>query len=154
MRTVARASGTLALAIALAVVGWIAPSPSPFSPGPAQAAGCKSGGHSITLDRGGASPASGTTATTFRFSVRYRDSGGCSANAVSVTIPGVGTFPLAGGGTSWTSGVTFSRTTKLPVGSWSYYFTATSGSGGGTRFGALGSVVPTRVVVTAPKPTP
>lgn len=154
MRTIARASGTVAFAIALAFVSWMGPSQAPLAPQAVQAANCRKT-HTLTLDRGAVSPGSGTATTSFRFTVRYRDSAGCTPTQVSLTVAGVGVFAMTGSGTSYTTGVTFSTTRRLPIGTWSYLFTASSGTGGGARTTTFRAVVPARVVVkAAPAPTP
>lgn len=154
MRTIARATGTVALAIALAVVSWMGPSQTPLAPQAAEAASCRKP-HALTLDRGAVSPGSGTVATSFRFTVRYRDSAGCGPTQVSVTVVGLGVYPMTGSGTTYTTGVTFSTTRRLPAGTWTYFFTASSGTAGGATSATLRAVSPARAVVrAAPAPTP
>jgi hypothetical protein len=119
----------------------------------ADAASCNSAAHSITLSNGKVAPGSGTTATSFTFSVFYRDSGGCVPTAAAVHVAGVGGYPLTGTG-NYQAGVTFKRTMKLPAGSHAYWFTFTSGSGNGVKTKTLSVVSPAKVVVSGPAPTP
>jgi hypothetical protein len=118
------------------------------------AASCNGASHQPSLSAGTVSPGTGTTATSFRFSVRYKDTGGCPPTSISVVIPGVGTFSLRGSGTSYASGVTFSTSRTLPVGRWAYRFTASSGSGAGAKSVTLSSVSPSAVIVTSASPPP
>jgi hypothetical protein len=107
------------------------------------------------LSAGKATPGTGTTATVFIFSVIYSDTKDCRPNYVTVTINGVGTFPMTGSGTSYNTGVTFTWSLKLPAGTHTYSFAASSGTGTGKKTYTLKSVSPPSVVVTvAPTPTP
>ena len=119
------------------------------TPHEAAAANCSVAKHAVVLTAGTASPGSGSTSTTFRFTVTYQDDKGCPPNIIKVVIGGV-SYPLSQAG-----GATFSVALKLPVGSWSYYFYASSGSGAGQSF-TLTDVSPSVVSVTvaAPPPTP
>src|SRR3954451_24315753 len=117
----------------------------------ALAASCSGGSHQMQVASGGASPGSGTTATTFKFSVTYVDNAGCDPTRIRVTIVGVGTFGLSRDG-STAQGPRYSRTMKLPVGTWSYRFDAQSGSGNGRRSATLTNVSPSAVKV-GPAPT-
>jgi hypothetical protein len=85
--------------------------------------------------------------------VTYADTKGCAPNWVRVTIAGVGVYPMSGSGTSYETGVTFTRTMQLPVGIHAYSFAANSGDPGAQKTTALTSVSPPTVAVTAP-PTP
>lgn len=123
----------------------------------AHAASCNSASHNITLTNGRVMPGSGTTATSFTFSVVYQDSRDCAPSEATVHVPLVGAYPLTGTGTNYRAGVTFQRTVKLPAGSHAYNFTFTSGSGNGTKSATLTVVSPAKVVVTLPAtpvPTP
>jgi hypothetical protein len=122
-------------------------------PQPVVAASCNGASHELTLSSGAASPGSGTTATSFRFTVRYRDTGGCAPTSIRLVIAG-GSYTLAGSGTNYASGVTFSTTRRLPAGTWAYRFTATSGSGAGAKSVTLTSVSPSTIRVSAPTPPP
>ena len=117
---------------------------------PAMAASCNGNGHQIVLSNGSATPGAGTTSTSIRFSVRYADTAGCAPSRVVVVVQGVGTYPLSGSGSDYTAGATFSRTLSLPAGSHAYSFKATSGK----KAGALSSVSPSKVTITAPTPRP
>jgi hypothetical protein len=123
-------------------------------------ASCSGASHAITLSQGSASPASGTTATLFTFSVTYADSGGCDPSYVKVTIAGVGTFSKTPSpGPNYVAGVTFTWSLRLPVGTHAYSFAASSGTGAGIKNATLSRVKPGSVVVgptasPTPKPTP
>lgn len=117
---------------------------------PAAAASCNGNAHDIVLSNGAASPGSGTTSTAVTFSVRYANTEGCAPSSVLVAIQGVGTLGMTGSGSSYGSGVTFTRTLTLPAGAHGYWFTATSGRKSVT----LTSVSPGRVVISAPAPQP
>jgi len=116
------------------------------------AASCNGASHQPSLSAGAASPGSGTTATSFSFSVRYQDTGGCAPTSIRVIVAG-GTYSLTGSG-NYASGVTFSTTRRLPAGTWGYRFTATSGSGSGVKSVTLTSVSPSTVTVSPPPPPP
>jgi hypothetical protein len=120
----------------------------------ADAASCNSAAHSITLSNGKVTPGTGSTATSFTFSVVYRDSRGCVPTAAAVHVAGAGGYPLTGTGTNYQAGVTFKRTMKLPAGSHAYWFTFTSGSGNGVKSKTLSVVTPAKAVVSGPAPTP
>lgn len=121
---------------------------------PVHAASCKGASHAITLSAGAASPRSGTTATGITFSVHYASNAGCAPSSVTVEIAGLGTYPLDGGSSDYGSGVTFMRTTTLPVGVHAYTFSATGGTGTGEQSIILTSVNPDAVTITAPTPAP
>jgi hypothetical protein len=124
-------------------------------PQPVAAASCNGASHQPSLSAGGVSPSSGTTATSFNFSVRYRDTGGCAPSSVRLIIAG-SAYSLTRSGSNYTSGVTYWTSRRLPVGRWGYRFTATSGSGAGVKSVTLTNVNPSTVKVTAPTlpPTP
>jgi len=119
----------------------------------AQAAGCSNPSHQPYLTKGAVTPGTGTTTTSFTFSVTYRDSKGCAPTIASVQISGVGSFGLAGSG-NYAGGVKFSRKMTLPAGTHTYLFAFTSGTGGGVKSVKLTTVSPAKVVVTAPAPPP
>src|SRR4029077_891165 len=79
---------------------------------------------------------SGTTSTNFTFSVTYRNSNNKPAAYMRVVISGAGgTHLMTAGGTTWTTGVTFTYTTKLPAGSYTYYYVGTrTGAGAPARY--------------------
>ncbi len=121
---------------------------------PVRAASCNGASHEMTLSRGAASPSSGTTATSIRFSAVYEDNAGCDPISITVTISGVGTFPLSAAGAGPSGGTSYERVMTLPVGVRTYYFTATSGSGKGEVTVQLTNVSPTQITITAPPPPP
>jgi len=121
---------------------------------PVQAASCKGASHQMTLAGGAASPATGTTATTIRFSAVYEDNAGCDPVSITVTISGVGTFPLTEAGAGPSGGTTYARSMTLPVGVRTYFFSATSGEGNGEVTVQLTTVSPSSVRITAPPPPP
>jgi len=125
-------------------------------PREASAASCSGASHQMVLSTGAASPGSGTTATSFRFSVAYKDNSDCTPSSITVTINGAGTFNLAyvSGDPSSPAGATYARSLTLPAGTHAYHFTATSGSGAGELTTTLTSVTPPMVVVVAPTPVP
>jgi hypothetical protein len=125
-----------------------------YTAAPVRAASCHGASHQITLTSGAASPGSGTTATAITFSVRYADSAGCAPAGITVTIAGAGIFPLTSSGTSFSTGVTYSRTLTLPAGSHPYSFSASSGEGAGLKTATFTSVSPAAVVIVAPTPRP
>lgn len=120
---------------------------------PVRAASCNGASHELTLSRGTATPGSGSTTTTIVFSVLYTDNAGCVPSSITVTIAGLGTFPLAAGVTS-SAGVTYQRSTTLPAGRWTYAFSATAGSGPGEVTVQLSNVSPSAVTITSPTPKP
>jgi hypothetical protein len=145
-----RSSRSFAIAIVAAAGLFL----MPLATASVEAASCNGSSHATpSLTNGKASPGSGSSTTTIRFSVRYRDSTGCAPTSIQVVIPGVGSYRLRGG-TAYETGVTFSVGIRLPVGRWAYRFTASSGSGAGARSVTLTAVSPSRVVITKPKPKP
>jgi hypothetical protein len=121
----------------------------------AHAASCNGNSHQISLSAGGVTPGSGTSVTAFTFKVIYADSAGCAPNSVRVSVSGVGTYAMSRSATGgYLTGVTFSHSLKLPLGTRTYSFLATSGSGKGLKSATFTAVSPSRVVVTAPVPTP
>jgi len=128
-------------------------------PPPALGLSC-SGAHDIILDEPSMSPAQGgTTATTFTFAVRYRDTANCVPRAVNLRMPDVGTFPMTqGSGRTFRRGVFYVVTVTLPAGKWTYWFAAASGSGQGdktvTRKVARPVTVAAAPVPETPPPTP
>jgi hypothetical protein len=115
---------------------------------------CSGPAHDPVLSAGAASPGTGSTATVFTFAVTYLDTKGCAPLWVRVAIPGVGTFPMNGAGTTYDTGVTFSQGLTLPAGTHSYSFDASSGIGSGQKTTALTSVSPSSITVLAPTPVP
>ncbi len=137
------------LAVAVALVGLAG-----IAPPVAMAATC-TGGTITQVCNGTVAPAVGTTSTTFTFSVVYQDSKSRTPCFVRVTIAGVGTFDMAPAcstvpSAALANGTTFTYTTKLPVGAYTYSFAG--GHGGTTR--VISNPTPSPVTVTAPTPTP
>ena len=127
----------------------------PATSGRVAAASCNGASHAApVLSAGKATPGSGTPSTTIKFTVRYADAAGCAPSRVSVVITGVGRFVMSAAGNSWKTGVTFSASRKLPAGTWSYRFEATSGTGAGKKTTVFTAVAPTHVSITAPTPKP
>jgi len=140
-------------AIALLIAGaWTLAGPVQ----PAAAFNCSQAKHQLTLSSGTVSPGSGQVSTVFRFSVRYTDNAGCAPTLAQLALPGIGTFPLAAGGSNWKSGETLALTISLPAGQWDYAFTVASGSDNGSRIVTFTAVKPAFVKVAAapPPPTP
>jgi hypothetical protein len=121
---------------------------------PVHAASCNGASHEMSLSRGIASPSSGTTATTIRFSAVYEDNAGCDPISITVTISGVGTFPLTAAGAAPSGGTTYERAMTLPVGLRTYFFSATSGKGNGEITVQLTTVSPTSITISTPPPPP
>jgi hypothetical protein len=119
---------------------------------PVTAASCNGQSHRPSLSNGAASPASSALGTPITFSVRYADTGGCIPSVVSVTIDRVGTFTMSTADTDVVAGVRYVYVATLPVGSYGYAFSATSGQGGGEKSVDLDAVSPGQVVVTQPPP--
>lgn len=140
------------LAVA-AVLGSVA-----IAPEPASAASCSGNSHAMKLSSGRAAPGQGTTATKFTFSVMYTDNSSCVPDRIVAIVVGLRTIDLSYVSGGLQSGATFARTVTLPVGSWSYRFEASSGSGAGRRQAKLTNVAPTKVIVkaapAAPTPKP
>ena len=90
---------------------------------PVAAASCKGASHQASLTNGAVSPGSGDTTTLFKFKVRYSDNASCVPASVTVTVSGMGDLAMEPVGGSATS---YQRETKLPSGSFTYSFTATS----------------------------
>lgn len=144
------------LALCIAILVNLVASTAAWGAGP-----CSGPSHAPQLSGGGASPSSGTTSTVITFGVTYADTKGCAPNWVRVTIPGVGVFPMYGSGTTYQSGVAFTATMTLPVGTHSYSFSANSGNVGARKTTTLAAVTPSSIAVTVPatppptpKPTP
>ena len=144
------ASGAVVLLLALLVL----PAVWPAAPWIARvsAASCNGASHEISLSAPDASPRTGTPTTTIQFTVTYADTGPCPPTSVVVIVPGVGQKPMTATGNTWGSGVVFVTTMSLPVGTWTYRFSARSGSGGGVRTATIDG--PGTIVITNPTPTP
>jgi hypothetical protein len=144
---------TIGLAVGLAMAVGVFGVPSGVQ---AAAANCK-----LTLQSGQASPASGTTATVTKFSVRVSWKTNCGEpDAVTVTILGLsGTIHLAAGQSSTsggnTSAVYSGQSTIGTPGSWGYEFSARQEPS--DPWVTLAGSAPSQVdiaAVPAPTPTP
>jgi len=140
------------LAVSLAIIANLLAASATWGAG-----SCSSQSHDPLLSNGHVTPSTGTTATVFTFTVTYADTKGCAPNWVRVTVAGVGVYPMTGSGTTYGTGVTFSRSMTLPVGTYTYSFSANSGDFGARKTTALAAVDPPSVKVTAistPPPSP
>ncbi len=75
----------------------------------------------VTLTNGGVSPASGTQATTFTFSVTYTNSNGGSPSRARVRFQDLSQVTLTGSGNT-TAGVVYTGSTTKANGTWTYTF--------------------------------
>ena len=127
-----------------------------FTAVPVAAASCTGESHAPpTLSSGTATQATASTARTITFSVHYADAAGCAPTSILLVIRGVGQFPMSGPLSGFAAGVPFVVSRSLPPGSWTYGFTATSGTGSGAATAFLDATVPDRIVITVPpKPPP
>ena len=121
---------------------------------PVQAASCNGASHQVALTGGTTTPGSVTFGTPMTFTVTYADTADCAPTAITLTITGVGTFPLNAGDTTYSAGVTYWITLTLPVGNHPYAYAATSGSGRGEKAVALDTVDPQTAMVVLPPPPP
>jgi hypothetical protein len=121
---------------------------------PVQAASCNGASHQVALTGGTTTPGSVTFGTPMTFTVTYTDTADCAPTAITLTITGVGTFPLNAGDTTYSAGVTYWITLTLPVGSHPYAYAATSGSGRGEKTITFDSVDPQTATVVLPPPPP
>ena len=106
------------------------------------------------------SPAAGTTATTFVFTVRYRNHQGAAPDHVSVVVDGKSHL-MTTTATSWKQPADFTYSSKLAVGSHSITFTsldrdkfADSIAGGSVTVTAPPAPTPEPTPKATPKPTP
>ena len=113
----------------------------------------------VTIQNGTASPGSGTTATTFAFTVSFVDSTGAAPQSVKLRIAETWTT-LQPSGSDYGAGVTYKGSRKLPVGTWGYFFRATYGDGltcdhiRPTPQTVTVGPAPTPKPLATPKPTP
>jgi hypothetical protein len=122
---------------------------------PVQAASCNGASHQLSLSNGTTTPGSVTLGAPMTFTVIYTDTADCAPTAITLTINGVGTFPLNAGGTTYAAGVSYWITLTLPAGSHPYAYAAASGSGRGEKTVSLSAVDPlSALVVVPPPPTP
>ena len=101
-----------------------------------------------TIEAGTVTPATGTTATIFQFSVTVSDRAGATPTWVRLGFNGTWS-DMTPSGTTFRAGVVYHLNRTLPVGSWTYVFQARTG---GTVCEDT-QVGPSPVVVTVP-PTP
>jgi hypothetical protein len=120
----------------------------------ASPAACSNQKHDLLLSAGKATPGTGTTATTFTFSVKYADTESCKPNWVRVIVSNAGNFLMSGSGTTYETGVTFTYSLLLSAGTHTYTFAAESGTDAGRKTFLLTTVSPTSVIVTVPSTPP
>jgi hypothetical protein len=113
---------------------------------------CDNGVHQPSLSALTAAPMTGTPVTVIAFGVVYRDTRGCEPSSVTLAIPGVGTVAMSRTTGDFKAGMTYIASRTLPVGSWPFSATATSGIGVGAK--TVSTNGPAAVVITAPAPTP
>lgn len=144
----ARTMNKIALGLTATLVALLA------AAAPVQAASCNGASHQVALTGGTTTPGSVTFGTPMTFTVTYADTADCAPTAITLTITGVGTFPLNAGDTTYSAGVTYWITLTLPVGNHPYAYAATSGSGRGEKAVALDTVDPQTAMVVLPPPPP
>lgn len=144
----ARTMNKIALGLTATLVALLA------AAAPVQAASCNGASHQVALTGGTTTPGSVTFGTPMTFTVTYADTADCAPTAITLTITGVGTFPLNAGDTTYSAGVTYWITLTLPVGNHPYAYAATSGSGRGEKTVALDTVDPQTAMVVLPPPPP
>src|ERR1700756_4172789 len=66
-----------------------------LAPAATSAAGCAGASPDLKLSNGTVNPGSGSTGTTFIFSVTYRDNGNCAPSRIVVVVSGLTPFTLA-----------------------------------------------------------
>jgi len=130
---------------ALAMAGWLLMGAFTFAP-LAAATSCGL----ISIERGGVTPGSGTIATDFTFTVTVYDRTGTKPAWVVVRVAGA-FKPMATTDTDPRAGLGYRLVTKLPAGSYSYWFRARSPKGITCD---LMTVDPATITITAPTPTP
>jgi hypothetical protein len=104
----------------------------------------------ISIERGGVTPGSGTIATAFVFTVTVYDRVGAKPAWVVVRVAGA-FKPMATTDTDPRAGLVYKLATKLPAGSYSYWFRARSAKGITCD---LMAVDPATITIAAPSPTP
>jgi hypothetical protein len=119
---------------------------------PVLAGRCNTGVHQPSLDALTATPMAGLPTTTIQFTVVYRDTRGCEPSIVALVVPGVGTFPMTQTGGSFKDGMGYTVSTTLPVGTWPFGATATSGFPPGVKTATISGSG--SIVISAPAPTP
>jgi hypothetical protein len=130
---------------ALAMAGWLLMGAFTFAP-LAAATSCGQ----ISIERGGVAPGSGTIATAFAFTVTVYDRTGTKPAWVVVRVAGA-FKPMTTTGTDPRAGLGYQLTTRLPAGSYSYWFRARSAKGITCD---LMTVDPATITISAPTPTP
>ena len=134
---------------AVTLTSWIAASLClPVTPVLALSAICGT----VTLSQGSISPANGTPATTFTFTVTYTNSTGGTPNRARVRFGDFSQIVLTGSGNTQ-AGVTYSGSTTKPNGTWTYMFRfRTNATWCETSTGTF--AVATATPPPTPKPTP
>lgn len=123
-------------AVAMGTLLVLAPVPAAAAPG-------------ARLMNARVAPTSGTTATTFAFSVEFNGTAGVTATAVVARVAGA-TLPLALAAGSARRG-TWTGSSRLPVGTWQVVFEADPSDGPAIQLTLLTPVIVSR---PAPAPTP
>ena len=109
----------------------------------------------VQLSSPSVSPASGTTATTITFRVKYRNSDRIAPDWVRVHVGSVTRdMQPTTGSTSWRWGVVFEATAQLPAGTWTPSFEAMDLNSASGSVTATDSVTITPPPAPTPKPTP
>jgi hypothetical protein len=149
-----------AVALVVAAAWLVVPATWPQSPWLASvaAANCKSPSqHQLSVTPIAASPMSGTTATAILFQAVVTDTGGCIPSSVVVIIPGLTQATMTPVSGAIKTGLTYRTTMTLPVGTWTYRYRATSGSGAGRQtvlVNGPGAVAISPPATPPPTPTP
>ncbi len=123
------------IAALLLVIAWAMPAVAAVSP--------------AKLANPGASPTTGTTSTDITLTVTYSNVLSLPPSLVSVNVGGSAhAMHAASSSTDWRTGVQFTVTTRLPVGSWTARFSASD-----THSHGASADGPT-IEIKAPSPTP
>ena len=101
------------------------------------------------------SPTSGTTATAITFAVTYHSSRDAAPEYVRVVV-GSKTYQLerTAGTETWKNGVRYTTATRLPAGTWTVRFEATSGTFDSSVAGDTVTITPAPTPKPTPAPTP
>lgn len=127
------------------MAGWLITGAFTFAP-LAAATACGP----ISIEGGGVTPGSGTIATDFTFTVTVYDRTGAKPAWVVVRVAGA-FKPMATTDKDPRAGLVYKLATKLPAGSYSYWFRARSAKGITCD---LMAVDPATITIAAPSPTP